>query len=120
MYGYQLKEGKAKTSQLVDEAFNKSFVIKGLPSNDSIKTDAAGWSIPSKEVIDTFFGVSGKHWTPQAWARLTQQVDEMELDKEPSSDPVRLNELINTAGVRAITGERNQKLQSKNVPQEAA
>ena len=77
-------------------------------------------SIPSKEVIDTFFGVSGKHWTPQAWARLTQQVDEMELDKEPSSDPVRLNELINTAGVRAITGERNQKLQSKNVPQEAA
>ena len=71
VYGYQLKEGRANSSQPVDETFTRSFVINGLPSNDSIVTGSGGWSIPSKKVIDDFFGVSGKHWTPQAWASLT-------------------------------------------------
>jgi hypothetical protein len=69
-YGYQLKEGRAKSSQPVDKTFTKSFVLKGLPSNDSVEPDDGDWTIPSKTVIDTFFGVSGKHWTPQAWASL--------------------------------------------------
>jgi len=69
IYGYQLKEGKANSKQPVEQAFAKSFVIKGLPPV-STTTASQGWCIPSAEVIDEFFGNSGKHWTPQAWARL--------------------------------------------------
>ena len=66
-----MKEGRANSSRIVDSTFDGNFVIKGLPSSDSINNGADGWSIPSTEVIDTFWGGSGKHWTPQAWASLT-------------------------------------------------
>ena len=57
VYGYQLKEGRANSSRLADKSFNRSFVIKGMPSNVSIKNGADGWSIPSKEAIVFFWGV---------------------------------------------------------------
>ena len=51
-----MKEGRANSSRIVDSTFDGNFVIKGLPSSDSINNGADGWSIPSTEVIDTFLG----------------------------------------------------------------
>jgi hypothetical protein len=69
IYGYQLKEGKASPKPRPATEFTKSFVVKGDPPKKSI--DSNGWNIASGDAIDTFFGESGKYWTPQHWKRLT-------------------------------------------------
>ena len=61
-------EGRGNPKQPVDSDVTESFVIKGLPPRDTRVVN--GWNVPSKDVIETFFGESGKHWTPEAWASL--------------------------------------------------
>ena len=44
----------------------------------------------------------------------------MELEKEPSIDPVMLNELVSTMVARALTSKQKQKPPAKNTPRGAA
>eukprot|EP00522_Entomoneis_paludosa_P012124 CAMPEP_0172447224 /NCGR_PEP_ID=MMETSP1065-20121228/6574_1 /TAXON_ID=265537 /ORGANISM="Amphiprora paludosa, Strain CCMP125" /LENGTH=524 /DNA_ID=CAMNT_0013198469 /DNA_START=194 /DNA_END=1765 /DNA_ORIENTATION=+ len=67
VFGYQLKEGKATREHAAHSSMSRSFFVQGSPPRSTISKDAKGWCVPNKEVIDSFFGESGKHWTPQAW-----------------------------------------------------
>jgi hypothetical protein len=67
VYGYQLKEGKAKRGHIADESIDKSFLIQGAGTKRTVLKDSKGWISPNKDVIDSFFGESGKHWTPERW-----------------------------------------------------
>ena len=67
-FGFQFKEGKANPRQPVEKEFLESFVITGSAPSETVVID--GWNIPSREVIETFFGESGRYWTPHAWASL--------------------------------------------------
>jgi hypothetical protein len=70
--GYQLKEGKAARKHTAhSELFGKSIFVQGDPPESTAK-DEKGWVIPCKDEIDTFFGVSGKHWTPEKWKKLAK------------------------------------------------
>ena len=71
VYGYQLKEGKknSSTTSIPPAEFGKSFAVKGNPPIQS--QDRNGFSLPCGDVIDRFFGESGKYWTPQHWKLLT-------------------------------------------------
>jgi hypothetical protein len=70
MIGYDLKEGRGRAGrQARDDLFLKSFVIRGQ-AQVKTATDAKGWILPSKEEISSFFGVSGKYWTPERWKDL--------------------------------------------------
>lgn len=67
VFGYQLKEGKASREHAAHSSISRSFFVRGKPPKRTIVKDAKGWCVPNKEVIDSFFGESGKHWTPEAW-----------------------------------------------------
>eukprot|EP00522_Entomoneis_paludosa_P011916 CAMPEP_0172440764 /NCGR_PEP_ID=MMETSP1065-20121228/1375_1 /TAXON_ID=265537 /ORGANISM="Amphiprora paludosa, Strain CCMP125" /LENGTH=660 /DNA_ID=CAMNT_0013189773 /DNA_START=135 /DNA_END=2120 /DNA_ORIENTATION=- len=69
LFGYQLKEGnKVPKASPMGNLFKQSFLIRGQPTNkDSI---IRGWTIPSDDSLDTFFGVSAVNWSPKCWAAL--------------------------------------------------
>ena len=64
--GYQLKEGKgapkttAKTL-LCDQCY---LILGDAPKKTALQD---GWTIPSEQQISSFFGESGKEWTPKKW-----------------------------------------------------
>jgi hypothetical protein len=68
LYGYQLKEGKALPKDFAMPIFEESYVIRG----EAAKMAGMGrdWVRPSEQQIDSFFGVSGQHWTPRRWKQL--------------------------------------------------
>lgn len=67
--GYQLKEGRSNATQPAERCFYKSFVLKGVPPNETqIKM---GWIIPEDKAVEEFFGVSGMYWTPKKWKELS-------------------------------------------------
>jgi hypothetical protein len=68
LYGYQLKEGKALPKDFAMPVFDGSFVIRG----EAAKVAGMGkdWVRTSEQQIDSFFGVSGQHWTPRRWKQL--------------------------------------------------
>jgi hypothetical protein len=68
LYGYQLKEGKALPKKGALPVFEGSFVIRGAPARQP--GTGKDWTLPSADQIKEFFGVSGRHWTPQEWAKL--------------------------------------------------
>ena len=70
VYGYQLKEGKSKSSQPVESSLRKSFVVRG--ASTKVCTMDKDWCIPGQEELANFFGPCGTHWTPQAWAEFLQ------------------------------------------------
>jgi hypothetical protein len=80
LYGYQLKEGAktpAATGTLArSEMFHRSVWVRGqaakIGSSSSSSSSGTGWKVPSTEDIETFFGVSGRHWTPAAWKSLSE------------------------------------------------
>jgi len=74
LYRYQLKEnGVNPTEDIkcagVDKHVPKKLWIKGLPTARG-QLVANQWYVPSDSEIDSFFGESGKHWTPQRWKKL--------------------------------------------------
>jgi hypothetical protein len=73
IYGYQLKEGRLTPKQDTHPAFVKSFAVKGSPPTKSTVARDRKWQIPSGQVINSFFGESGKFWTPQAWKALVSK-----------------------------------------------
>jgi hypothetical protein len=68
LYGYQLKEGKALPKEFAMPVFDGSFVIRG----EAAKVAGMGkdWVRANEQQIDSFFGVSGRHWTPRRWKQL--------------------------------------------------
>jgi hypothetical protein len=66
--GYQMKEGKNHANQDVESSFRQSYVVKGAPPGK--QTPRFGWTIPSDTMVENFFGVSGKYWTPKKWNAL--------------------------------------------------
>ena len=68
LYGYQLKEGKALPKKFAMSVFEESFVIRGEAAEEPEM--GKKWVRASEEQIDTFFGVSGQHWTPRRWKQL--------------------------------------------------
>jgi hypothetical protein len=74
LYGYQLKEGRGSPKELkktVKSKFIGSLVIRGEPNKaKSTQRKGVSWIVPGKKEIDSFFGVSGRSWTPQAWDNL--------------------------------------------------
>jgi hypothetical protein len=72
VYGYQLKEGDDTTQQEPLTSFARSFLVRGKPPKKP-RVSAKEWQIPCGDVIDNFFGESGKFWTPQAWKALEKK-----------------------------------------------
>jgi hypothetical protein len=72
LYGYQLKEGAKRPAVTVtpSEMFKHSVWIRGQAAKIGSSSNA-GWKVPSTGDIETFFGESGRHWTPAAWKRLS-------------------------------------------------
>lgn len=68
-WGYQLKERKAPRKHKAHRDMVRSLFVQGSPPVETKTDDEKGWTIPGKEAIDTFFGESGKHWTPENWRR---------------------------------------------------
>ena len=69
LYGYQLKEGKALPKEVAMPHFEGSFVIRGEAAQ--VPGTGRDWTRPSEDEIDEFFGVSGQHWTPRQWKKLS-------------------------------------------------
>ena len=67
--GFQLKEGKSNAQQPVHSSVQNSFVVKGDPPE--VQRTSSGWTIPAEKDINEFFGVSGEHWTPKRWKKLS-------------------------------------------------
>ncbi|KAL7565973.1 hypothetical protein ACA910_008426 [Epithemia clementina (nom. ined.)] len=65
IYGYQLKEWKAPRRHVAYDDINRSVFVQGNPPEETIHEDPKGWTVPSRSEIHRFFGVSGKHWTPE-------------------------------------------------------
>jgi hypothetical protein len=72
LYGYQLKEGAKLPAGTVapSEKFKHSVWVRGQAAKIGSSSDAA-WKVPSTGDIETFFGESGRHWTPAAWNKLS-------------------------------------------------
>jgi len=69
VFGYQLKEGKKSSrNHSPHRDMAKSFWVQGSPPTTT-ETTELGWTIPSRESINSFFGESGKHWTPECWRK---------------------------------------------------
>ena len=66
--GYQLKEGK-QNATMKPENFFRSIVVKGTPPRKTTP-QKSNWMVAGEDDINDFFGVSGKHWTPQEWKKL--------------------------------------------------
>jgi hypothetical protein len=72
LYGYQLKEGAKRPAATTppSEKFKHSVWVRGQAANFG-NSSGTGWQVPSTGDIETFFGESGRHWTPAAWKRLS-------------------------------------------------
>ncbi|GKY90813.1 hypothetical protein MPSEU_000054100 [Mayamaea pseudoterrestris] len=81
--GYQLKEGHAcpevkepvptKIIQLVSPSLISVYWVwvRGEAPR-SCQLDKYGWSVPSADAINSFFGMSGWYWTPEQWRKLAK------------------------------------------------
>ena len=67
IYGYQLKEGTASTANFGTNGIERRFWVQG--KSPKIAKSKQNWEIPGKADIDTFYGESGKHWTPEQWRK---------------------------------------------------
>ena len=66
--GYQLKQGNSGAKDSPSEDMTESYVIKGSPNKkDGINK---GWVVPSGDMLNAFFGESGKQWTPEKWQEI--------------------------------------------------
>ena len=72
LYGYQLKEGKTLPKEIAMTVFEGSFAIRGEAAQ--VPGMGKDWVRLSEHQIDTFFGVSGHHWTPRRWKALCSGV----------------------------------------------
>jgi hypothetical protein len=72
LHGYQLKEGAKRpaATRPPSEKFKHSVWVRGQAANFG-NSSGTGWQVPSTGDIETFFGESGRHWTPAAWKRLS-------------------------------------------------
>jgi hypothetical protein len=68
-YGYQLKEGERSPSRPAPPLDNCFWVRGSPPARPHPRPD--GWQVMGQEQLDSYFGVSGEHWTPAAWKELT-------------------------------------------------
>jgi hypothetical protein len=68
IYGYQLKEGTASIGHSATIDFAKSFWIQGKSPQNA--KEQAGWDVPDKAIVDTFYREPGKLWTPEQWRKL--------------------------------------------------
>ena len=69
MIGYDLKEErKLPDCNAPSDAFTHRVVIRS--DSTEIVENLSGWTVPSKEEISSFFGASGKDWTPERWRAL--------------------------------------------------
>ena len=68
---FQLKEGRDNQARpdAADEV-DKRFLVKGIPPRTEVESDENGWTVPTAEVINAFYGESGVHWTPREWKLL--------------------------------------------------
>jgi hypothetical protein len=66
--GYQLKEGKKVPTMQPSPLVAESILFRGLSAEE--RKNYHGWIAPSDAEIDTFFGESGKLWTPKHWKQL--------------------------------------------------
>jgi hypothetical protein len=74
LFGYQLKEGKdIPKDPLLDDVITHSFLVRGQPAKKEMDENFQNWIIPSEEQIKSFFGESGKHWTPSAWKKMLEK-----------------------------------------------
>mmetsp|Transcript_20521 Transcript_20521/g.28358 ORF Transcript_20521/g.28358 Transcript_20521/m.28358 type:complete len:219 (-) Transcript_20521:95-751(-) len=60
---------KQKRTSRVMTKFDACVLVRGQPSQGETRSKEQ-WIIPSKSEITTFFGESGKHWTPEEWNKL--------------------------------------------------
>jgi hypothetical protein len=70
LYGYHLKESNKIPKDPVSEMFSLSVLVRGQPAESGAKEL---WTIPSEKQIESFFGESGRHWTPTAWRTLLEK-----------------------------------------------
>jgi hypothetical protein len=68
IYRYQLKEGTASIGHYATIDFAKSFWIQGKSPQNA--KEQAGWDVPDKAIVDTFYREPGKLWTPEQWRKL--------------------------------------------------
>jgi hypothetical protein len=68
-YGYQLNEGRNLPQKAGVELFSKSYVIRGEAAQAQSTTRK--WITSSADDIRSFFGESGKNWTPSRWKELS-------------------------------------------------
>jgi hypothetical protein len=62
LHGFQLKEGKATASAKPHPGV-RSVLVRGSSSTDT-RTTLDGWLVLGTDDVNTFFGYSGMHWTP--------------------------------------------------------
>jgi hypothetical protein len=63
-----LEEGKCESKQPPAGGITSSFVLRG--NAPTAEKEKIGWKVVSDETIDSFLGVTGKHWTPKNWKKL--------------------------------------------------
>ena len=68
LYGYRLNDSKPLPKSVTIPEFARSFVIRG--EAEQVPGMGKDWVRPDEDKIDAFFGVSGRHWTPQRWKEL--------------------------------------------------
>jgi hypothetical protein len=69
--GYQLKQGyRVPKKNALESEVDKSFCIRGKATKVDLEP-LRGWWRPSQRNINSFFGVSGVNWTPEAWEKLS-------------------------------------------------
>jgi hypothetical protein len=62
LHGFQLKEGKA-TASAKPHPDVRSVLVRGSSSTNT-KVTHNGWLVLGTDDVNTFFGYSGEHWTP--------------------------------------------------------
>ena len=67
IYGYQLNEGATSIAHSASVTIEKSFWVQG--KSPKSPKEQKNWLIPHEKIIDTFYGESGKHWTPKKWSK---------------------------------------------------
>jgi hypothetical protein len=67
-FGYQLKERKKLPKKAASNVLDKSLVIRGQPTAESI--NVRKWTVVGEAELCEFLGESGRHWTPMHWSHL--------------------------------------------------
>jgi hypothetical protein len=81
--GYQLKQGSdIKLPNKIDNV--NSFLIRGESAGKRYIKD--GWTVPSSRQITSFFGESGRNWTPNVWKELREGTSDDNTCSTPSDD----------------------------------